>query len=96
MGITIYDLSMKDMRKLLRAFHETVYGRTVFFLAYFIPISIFIASVVIAIVGFCIKCDTLLTLDASLFLSFVPCFILANIYYYAELRKFVAAGKFKK
>ena len=34
----IYNLDVKGMRGLIRDFSNTLYGRTVFFLAYFIPI----------------------------------------------------------
>ena len=36
---SIYSLSIKEMRKLLRDFSNTLYGRTVFFLAYFVPMT---------------------------------------------------------
>jgi hypothetical protein len=94
--MTIYDVTLKDMRKLFRTFHSSIYGRTIFFLAYFIPAMLFVSSVIIAIISLCVSSNYLLTIGTFLFLGFIPTFILGNIYFYSELRKFVEAGKFKK
>lgn len=96
MSTTIYDITLKDIKKLFRAFHETLYGRTVFFLAYIIPIALLVSSIIIAILSLCLASDFLLMLGTWLFLAAIPTFILGNIYFYSELRRFVEAGKYKK
>ena len=94
--MTIYDINLKDMRKLFRAFNSNIYGRTVFFLAYSIPALLIISSIIIAMVSLCVSSDYLQSIGTFLFLGFIPTFIFGNIYFYTELRKFVEAGKYKK
>ena len=88
---TIYDKNIKEIRKELMRFGKTAYGKTVFFIAYLIPISLFFALVIFTIVGFASDAKYLIGFMPHLFISFVVSFIIANAYYYKELRIFVAS-----
>lgn len=85
---SIYNLKIKEMRKLLRDFSNTLYGRTVFFLAYFVPMMAFLVMVGL-IVSEMIRpeYDLFFPIVGTFFL-FIGVFILGNIYYYHELRIF--------
>ena len=48
----IYNLNMKEMRDLILKFGGTLYGRTVFFLAYFLPFMAFLALSGLVIASF--------------------------------------------
>ena len=50
---SIYEKDIAGIRKELIKFGKTAYGKTIFFIAYFIPISLFFALIILAIVGFC-------------------------------------------
>jgi len=92
----IYTLNTKELKKLLIAFNKTTYGCTVFFLAYFVPITLLLTTLIVAIVGLCSSAEIFLKTDAICFLSFIVTFVIANIYYYSELRKFAEVGIIKK
>ena len=86
---SIYDLDIKGIRKALRNFSKTIYGRTVFFLAYFIPFLAFLA-----IIGFAIAL-LIQPNSATLYAFYIACavffisFIVGNAYYYRELREYI-------
>ena len=85
---SIYSLSIKEMRKLLRDFSDTLYGRTVFFLAYFVPMMAFLVMVGLVVAEMINpKYDLFFPIMGTFFL-FIGVFILGNIYYYHELRVF--------
>ena len=85
---SIYSLSIKEMRKLLRDFSHTLYGRTVFFLAYFAPMMAFLVMIGL-VVSEMIKPEYELFYPiVGTFFLFIGLFILGNIYYYHELRMF--------
>ena len=96
MSTTIYDLDTKGMRQTFNNFHKTLYGRTVFFLAYFIPFVLFVTSALMLVIALPLHADQLICLAGLIFCGFTVSFILANIYFYSEVRKFVASGKNKK
>ena len=85
---SIYDLNMKEMRKLLLEFGGTLYGRTVFFLAYFLPLMAFLALCGLVVAAFLTPEDLFYPIMGAFFI-FLGLFILANIYYYNELRHFI-------
>ena len=85
---SIYNLGIKEMRKLLRDFSNTLYGRTVFFLAYFIPMMAFLVMIGLVLSEIIEPSYDLFFPIVSTFLLFVGVFILGNIYYYHELRVF--------
>lgn len=84
----IYRLGIKEMRKLIRDFAGTLYGRTVFFLAYFIPMMAFLAMVGLVIAEMIEPAYDLFFPIIGTFFLFVGLFILGNIYYYHEIRVF--------
>ncbi len=86
---SIYDKNIKEIRKELVRFGKTTYGKTIFFIAYLIPIALFFALIIFAILGFASDAKYLISYMPHLFIGFVVSFILANAYYYKELRIFV-------
>ncbi|MBQ7201866.1 hypothetical protein IJS18_00535 [Candidatus Saccharibacteria bacterium] len=85
----IYNLDIKGLRKALIDFHKTLYGRTAFFLAFFIPILAFLALVGFTITLFIKPEDATFIAFYSAFGVFVLSFIIGNAYYYRELRDFM-------
>ena len=85
---SIYSLGIKEMRKLLRDFSNTLYGRTVFFLAYFVPMMAFLVMVGLVIAEMIRPEYDLFFPIMGTFFLFIGVFILGNIYYYHELRVF--------
>ena len=83
----IYNLSMKEMRDLILKFGGTLYGRTVFFLAYFLPFMAFLAMSGLVIASFFVTEDLFYPVLGTFFI-FITLFILGNIYYYHEIRHF--------
>lgn len=91
---SIYEKDIAGIRKELIKFGKTAYGKTIFFIAYFIPISLFFALIIFAIVGFCSNYSKFPALMMpAVFISFVISFIVANAYYYHELRIFIERKK---
>ena len=84
----IYSLSIKEMRKLIRDFASTLYGRTVFFLAYFVPMMAFLVMVGLVVAEMINPEYDLFFAILGTFFLFIGVFILGNIYYYHELRVF--------
>ena len=84
----IYNLNLKEFRKLLKDFGHTLYGRTIFFVAYFIPSILFLASIALLICGFIIDSDIITNALLVSLTAFVITFIIGNMYYYKELRIF--------
>lgn len=85
---SIYDFSVKEMRKLIQSFSCTLYGRTVFFLAYFVPLMALLVMIGLVLAAIIEQNDTLFYPIAGTFFVFVGLFILGNIYYYHEIRIF--------
>lgn len=85
---SIYSLSIKEMRKLLRDFSNTLYGRTVFFLAYFVPMMAFLVMAGLVVAEMIRPEYELFYPIMGTFFLFIGVFILGNIYYYHELRMF--------
>ena len=86
--MSVYELDIKGLRKTFMKFHKTLYGRTIFFLAYIIPALLFIAGVTALIMGLVKGCQNLLLVSASIFVAFMITFVLGNIYFYSEIRRF--------
>ena len=84
----IYSLSIKEMRKLIRDFAGTLYGRTVFFLAYFIPMMVFLVMAGLVVAEIIKPEYDLFYPIVGTFFLFIGIFILGNIYYYHEIRVF--------
>ncbi len=87
--MSVYDLDMKGLRKTFQEFHKTLYGKTVFFLAYIIPAMLFASAMIsMAMVSY--------EMSAILLGIFVVAFILGNIYFYTEIRKFTDTKEHSK
>lgn len=84
----IYNLSIKEMRKLIRDFAGTLYGRTVFFLAYFVPMMTFLVMAGLVVAEMIEPTYDLFFPIVGTFFLFIGLFILGNIYYYHEIRVF--------
>ena len=85
---SIYDLSVKEMRRIIQDFACTLYGRTVFFLAYFVPFMAFMVMLGLVLAEVIMQSGELFYPITGTFFLFVGVFILGNIYYYHELRVF--------
>lgn len=87
--MSVYDIDRDGLRKLFYEFHKTLYGRTIFFFAYFIPFALFIAAALSALFALFYAFNPLLiNIAAMCIIAFIPAFILGNIYFYNEIRKF--------
>ena len=94
--MSVYELDIKGLRKTFMKFHKTLYGRTIFFLAYIIPALLFIAGVTTLIVGLVQNCQCLMIGSAIILVAFMVTFVLGNIYFYSEIRKFCKYEDHKK
>ncbi len=86
--MSVYDLDMNGLRKTFMKFHKTLYGRTVFIFAYLIPFVLFVIGTILGVVGVANGCTAVSRRGADILALFVPLFILGNIYFYSEVRKF--------
>lgn len=86
--MSVYDLDLVGLRKTFIKFHKTLYGRTIFFLAYFIPFAVLLIGIVLAIISGINGDQVLMSSALNYGLAFVPLFLLANVYFYSEIRKF--------
>lgn len=84
----IYNLSVKEMRRLIRDFSNTLYGRTVFFLAYFAPMMALLVMLGLVLSGIIMQSGELFYPITGTFFLFMGLFILGNIYYYHEIKDF--------
>lgn len=79
--MSVYDLDMKGLRKTFNEFHKTLYGKTIFFLAYIVPAMLFISSMAAIVIN-------KLAVAAVTMALFILAFVIGNIYFYTEIRKF--------
>ena len=79
---SIYKLGIKGMRGLLRDFSNTLYGRTVFFLAYFVPLMALLVMLGLVLSSIIMQSAELFYPITGTFFLFVGLIILGNIYYY--------------
>ncbi len=94
--MSVYDLDIKGMRKTFQKFNKTLYGKTIFFLAYIIPFFLLMIALVTTIVGIAQDCSIIMGRASTLFVAFGVTFVLANIYFYSEIRKFCEHESKKK
>ena len=94
--MSVYDLDIKGLRKTFLKFNKTLYGRTVFFLAYIIPFFLFGIGLVLLIGGIIQQCPNKMLGAARVFGAFILTFVIANIYFYSEVRKFCKHEDSKK
>ena len=91
--MSIYNLDIKGMKKLLKKFGGTLYGRTVFFIAYFFPFLSLLTYVGFAIGTFIVP---LPEVTAAFYISviiFLISFLIGTAYFYRELREFAKETK---
>lgn len=86
--MSIYDFNLKGMRKAFKDFNKTLYGKTIFFIAYIIPAILLIAGATLVVLYFIYGDSTLLAYGITFVITFAAMFLLANAYYYAEVRHF--------
>ncbi len=87
--MSIYDLDIKGMKKSLAKFNHTLYGKTVFFIAYFIPFLSFVAFISSVILIFFAPTEKMLILMTLSLITFLVSFFIGNAYFYRELRIFL-------
>lgn len=85
---SIYNMDMKEFRGLLKSFGKTLYGKTIFLIAYFVPGLLFLAIIGLSICGFIMANEMLTNAIVILLACFVISFLAGNMYYYRELRVF--------
>ena len=89
---SIYEFNLEEMRGLILEFGGTLYGRTVFFLAYFLPFLAFLLLCGLVIASFLMTEDLFYPIFGTL-LVFIVLFIFGNAYYYNEIRHFSEKDK---
>ena len=95
--MTIYELDNEGFRDALMRFGKTWYGKSVFLLAYFVPFVLFVSALIMMLLCVTIpSLDYLLNCALVALVGFVPLFMLANMYYYNEVRKFLEYENKKK
>lgn len=94
--MSVYELDIKGMRKTFQKFNKTLYGKTVFLLAYIVPLFTFLVAIATIIVGFIQDCPIIKGRAATLFVVFAVTFILGNVYFYSEIRKYCEYEDHKK
>ncbi|MBR1939568.1 hypothetical protein IJ847_02435 [Candidatus Saccharibacteria bacterium] len=87
--MNIYEMSLDEIRIIMKQFSKTVYGRTVFVIAYFVPIVLFLSFVGVMIAALVSANTSMFAFGIGLLLVFVPTFMVAHAYYYRELRAYV-------
>ncbi len=86
--MSIYNFSLKGMRKAFKDFRKTAYGKLIFFVTYIAPFILFVVGTSLTIYGV-INVNTAITTYGMIILgAFVLFFIAANAFYYAEVRHF--------
>ncbi len=81
-------MDVTEIRILLKQFGKTAYGRTVFMIAYFVPIALFLTFAILAIMSLVMANSMLFLASAGVLCLFVPAFMIAHAYYYRELRDY--------
>lgn len=92
--MNIYQLSQKELKKEMKKFYKTAYGKIVFCLAYSVPIISFLLMIALMIPLFFCSCGIWglwcygPIFMALLFMTLIS-FILGSIYYYHKLETFI-------
>ncbi|MBO7132080.1 hypothetical protein J6V85_02355 [Candidatus Saccharibacteria bacterium] len=87
--MSIYDLDLKGMKKSFAKFNKTLYGKTVFFIAYFIPFLSFLALIGAVIAVLFVPTERMQFFTAISLAVFIISFFIGNAYFYRELRIFL-------
>ena len=86
----IYSLNGKELKKEIKKFNKTYYGKIIFTLAYAVPLLCLLLLILSFTVQVCLKCTLLFgTFNFMLVMFTFVSFIIGSIYYYSEIRKFV-------
>ncbi len=94
----IYSLSNKEIRKCMREFNKTVYGKTIFVISYSTFLISLIVLIVFAIASSCSYNHYLLIilqfpyLMVGMFLTLIS-FVIGSAYYYHELKEYIKTKK---
>jgi len=83
-------MDITEIRLLLKQFGKTAYGRTIFMIAYFVPITLFFTFVILAVMSLIMTSTVLFMASVGVLVIFVPFFMAAHAYYYRELRDYAA------
>ena len=98
--MNIYQCSQKKMKKYIKAFRKTEYGRTVFCLAYSVPIIglllLLIVLFSLIIWKWCLYFFFLSLLIPFLLFFILISFVIGSAYYYRELREFILISSNKE
>jgi len=81
----IYNLTHKDLLKVLRDFNSTLYGKTMFLLCYIIPFLTLIFTIILILKDFLFYSILILLCSFFTLLSFV----IGSLIFYIELRIYV-------
>ena len=87
----IYDMKAKDIRKLLKNFYKTRYGKSMFVICYAVPFITFMVTIGMFI-GAIIKDNCNYVLVAIAFMC-MNIFCIGSYFYYKELRVFAEYKK---
>ena len=91
--MNIYKLDNKGIRKLMVRFTKTIYGKTVFLIAYSLPIIIFIGLILIALFmnkyidNYYMLMKLTILLQLGIFAN-ITTLLVGSAYYYHELKEF--------
>lgn len=94
--MSIYNFSLKGMRKAFKDFRKTAYGKLIFLITYVGPLILFIAGASLTVYGLVNAETEVLTYGLIILGAFVLFFILANAFYYSEVRHFCDINKSAK
>lgn len=94
--MSIYDFNLKGMRKAFKDFRKTAYGKLIFLITYIAPFLLFITGTSLVIYGLINSQTDTMTYGLVVLGAFVLLFILANAFYYSEVRRFCDNGKAAK
>lgn len=92
--MNIYKLNNKELKKEMKKFSRTTFGKIIFCLSYAVPLLLLILTIVLYIVILTtIRCYyhtfVLVPLFATFAILTLISFILGSIYYYKELRIYI-------
>lgn len=91
--MSIYEFDLKGMRRAFKDFRKTAYGKLIFVVAYIAPLVLFIAGASLTLYGLINVESQIMTYGLIVLGAFVMFFILANAFYYAEVRHFCDRNK---
>ena len=96
--MNIYQLNNQELKKEMKKFHKTVYGKTTLLLSFCVPVITLIILIAILCSSFCAPCVLwfLFLPMMLLFLLLLISFVMGSIHYYNKLENFIQQKKKKK